>query len=533
MIEGGTTKSGEFVEFSDFTILVGPNNTGKSQTLRDIREIMTTSYRNEPETILIQDIDLLDVTFDEFVDQLDETVDQRGRTQFRSMGPEVQGYPAVTVKPAHENKVENADSLFELEIRNLNFRQFAISYLDAGSRLEIAESTNSYDVESDFATDPVQKLYEEEEARKEMRAAFKQIFNKDVILDIRRLQKFQLLVHDEFGDVENNLIGPNDEIEDYRLLDKQGAGYRSLAGVVLSLLLSQNRTVLLDEPEAFLHPAQAREFGGWLADHVDQIPGQVIISTHNSNFLRGAFSSSPDITVHRLNRRDDQTTFNEMSIETTQELSSDPLLSSQRVIEGIFHEGVVVCEADSDATVYRFVASENLDERDILYTYGQNKQTIKKITTVLTEADIPSAAIVDLDIIRNPQDLVGLVRSYSSHSESQPINRKCDEINTLMGEDDYVGPDWEELKDEGVAAASGEVENLIGNIIDDCKKFGIFIVPVGELEEWIDLGVRKNRWVGEALEEINESGGEPELTEFVRHCHDYLREEYQRLVMPE
>ena len=41
-------------------------------------------------------------------------------------------------------------------------------------------------------------------------------------------------------------------------IEEQGDGFRSLVGIILGLLFSKGRIVLLDEPEAFLHPAQAR-----------------------------------------------------------------------------------------------------------------------------------------------------------------------------------------------------------------------------------------------------------------------------------
>ena len=54
----------------------------------------------------------------------------------------------------------------------------------------------------------------------------------------------------------------------FQTLDEQGDGFRSYVGVVLSVLLSEGRTILLDEPEAFLHPMQARRLGAWLAEQI-------------------------------------------------------------------------------------------------------------------------------------------------------------------------------------------------------------------------------------------------------------------------
>ncbi|WP_279462505.1 hypothetical protein [Aeromonas dhakensis] len=45
---------------------------------------------------------------------------------------------------------------------------------------------------------------------------------------------------------------------------------------------------------------------------------------------------------------------------------------------------------------------------------------------------------------------------------------------------------------------------------------GLFVVPVGELEGWIDLGdVKKNKWIVPALESLSENGAPKELEDFV------------------
>lgn len=42
----------------------------------------------------------------------------------------------------------------------------------------------------------------------------------------------------------------------YTMLQEQGDGFRSFVGIVLSILLSKDKIILIDEPEAFLHPTQ-------------------------------------------------------------------------------------------------------------------------------------------------------------------------------------------------------------------------------------------------------------------------------------
>ena len=50
-----TTKSGQTVILGKMTVFVGPNNSGKSQTLRDIRERMVDGQKSKP--VIIDNFD--------------------------------------------------------------------------------------------------------------------------------------------------------------------------------------------------------------------------------------------------------------------------------------------------------------------------------------------------------------------------------------------------------------------------------------------------------------------------------------------
>src|SRR5690625_5482020 len=129
------------------------------------------------------------------------------------------------------------------------------------------------------------------------------------------MTQFILRIADEFEEIPQDPRKAFPIISQYQILDDQGDGYKSFAGVILSLLLSKNRVVLLDEPEAFLHPAQARQLGYWIAEHSTEIDGQIIVATHNSNFLSGILASSQEVDIYRLNRDGDNTEFNLMPAE--------------------------------------------------------------------------------------------------------------------------------------------------------------------------------------------------------------------------
>jgi hypothetical protein len=221
-----------------------------------------------------------------------------------------------------------------------------------------------------------------------------------------------------------------------------------------------------------------------------------------------------------------------MPRDATTELASDPLLSNQRVIEGVFHKGVVVCEADGDALIYRFASEEELDERDFLFIHAQNRQTINRVTEVLTEAAIPRIAVADIDILREPGEFGELLLSLDdSDNYFQDIVNVCNHFNQSLRESDV---DWDDLKANGKEEVPERAEEDFQELYEVARNHGLFVVDVGELEGWLDLGRSKGpEWVIEALDEIDDGNCSEDLREFVEEIREYLNQQYRELVVAE
>lgn len=352
-------------------------------------------------------------------------------------------------------------------------------------------------------------------------------------------------------------------VSKYEQLDTQGDGFRSFVGVVLSLLLSKGRIILLDEPEAFLHPAQAKLLGNWISTYSQSVVGQIIVATHNANFLSGILSSSQDVDIYRLDRTGNQTTYNRITPEITSKLAKSPLFSSQRILEAIFYKGVVVCEADSDRCVYQTVAVRDLNNQNILFTHAHNKQTIKNIVSLLREATIPACAIVDIDIMNSESDFKSLLEALSDCNgfvdilemrtkiamsvegvteENILIRLKEDVVELLeqLNEDKHSLSGargalnrirkevsrWSDIKRDGITGFPEHERKTAKDLIERTREYGLFIVPVGELEGWLDLGIRqKNKWIVLALETLHQDKCTSELRDFVKSILGYMGED--------
>lgn len=264
-------------------------------------------------------------------------------------------------------------------------------------------------------------------------------------------------------------------------------------------------------------------------------------------------SSATEVNIYRLNRRGNDTSFQLIDAETIKNLSSSPLLSSQPVLESIFHRGVVVCEGDSDRLYYQSIATRAHDEHEVQFLHAHNKQTLKDVISLLRAASIPCAAIADIDLLNSDADLRALLESFG---HSPPPNECMDERNTVAtevegrsDEDILAGVSesiqelqhqlengehtvsgarsalrridsssmkWNAIKRNGVDSLEEPTRSHANDLISRLADLGIFVVPVGELESWVDVGTRrKKEWIVLALTSLASDGAPNEVSEFI------------------
>lgn len=82
---------------------------------------------------------------------------------------------------------------------------------------------------------------------------------------------------------------------------------------------------------------------------------------------------------------------------------------------------------------------------------------------------------------------------------------------------------WKDIKEKGIKGFPEDIQASVGNLITDLKSEGVFVVPVGELEGWIDVGtMRKNKWIIPALNKIHGGGSPEELKTFIKEVLNYF-----------
>ena len=170
----------------------------------------------------------------------------------------------------------------------------------------------------------------------------------------------------------------------------------------------------------------------------------------------------------------------------------------------------------------------------------------------MKDASVPTVAIIDIDMLNSETDLSKAISGYCSefnqseiislraelatHIEEVPeedikeeLKKNVAELLEQLNNNEHSlsgargalnriraeSTKWSMIKKEGIEAMQVEFRQKAQKIIDESKKVGLYIVPVGEVESWIDLEVRKNRWALPALEAIHEGRCPNNLKMFV------------------
>ena len=502
---------------SSIVVFTGANNSGKSQFLKDIENDLNKQYPFP--TVVAQSLkyeycgDICDPTF-------------FNTHFFKNENGNYQIYEA-------SDYIYNKDSIQSWwDNRELysNLHKLFIHRLCTELRLT---TSNALDRSMRPESHPVYKLNQSESLAQKLSDLFHQAFGVDLIVNRNDIRYVPLHVG-HAPDKSAFTIDRQDEyysqVAQLPKLQEQGDGMRSFASILLDTFTSEYPVTLIDEPEAFLHPPQARMLGKMLATN-NPNDRQLFISTHSENFLQGLLDAdNENVTVIRINRAGN---LNKMSILNNDEIKllwGNPILRYSNILSGLFHQKVVVCESDYDCLFYQAVMIANYELKediapDILFTHCGGKSRMKDITKALKAVNVPVVAICDFDLLNSSQNLKPLAGSLGLEWQtlmSTGMKTIYDSMNQKSGSGANA---WEQIKKIGKAGFTGNEPAAYEQVEALCHSVGLFIVPVGEMEGFVKtINKEKKEWVYEVLEHYN-LASDPKLEDarkFVQAVIDYM-----------
>ncbi|MCY4575955.1 MAG: ATP-binding protein [Chloroflexi bacterium] len=542
LTEGTPSVTFESITFSDGTtihldpadvvVLVGPNNSGKSLALREL----DNHFGRNPATTVLKSANLR--KFGE-PEGFDAFVREHGKVRGEGGERTISGYQ-FSVNFAGRNLRDYwPDDITP-------FRSLFFLRVPTEKRITDSDPVPSINNLEQHATNPIHMLWDDELESK-ISGYFRRAFEEDLILYRGGVMRPPLLVgerpapQDGEDRVSSNYL--QRLIDSTVPLNEQGDGMRSFASVILHLLAPITPTVMiLDEPEAFLHPPQARLLGEIIANERSS-DAQLFVATHSSDVLHGLINVASDrLRVLRVHREGNVNRVKELDKDLVREISVDPLMKYSSVMAGVFHERVIICESDADCMFYSSILDlpgvRGEAQPDVLFVHASGKGRIAALAKTLVALGVPVDVITDIDILRDTSDFKSIVEALDQDStvvsglaeavksaiehhkpwlnaaetkkgiletlEDTPASgefpqKQRSEIESLFRK---ASP-WDAVKSSGESAIpSGGATQQFQRLLTLCKAMGLWIVPAGELEGFCkSVGGHGPRWVQQVIED--------------------------------
>ena len=515
------------VDTPNVTVLVGPNNAGKSATLR---EIESWCQGQRTESLLIDEIELvLPDTFDDLMAMLDEHLTDPPEGEIADPDRFWIARPAIREgedrihERWHRRELEDAHrEMNEQHLRSMFVRLFTLR-LDGRTRFDLVDPKPSGPLEQ-HPENHLWSLFVDDAKREKVRQFTAEAFGRHFIVDPSGMNQFRARLSD------TKPGGPATErslsahalafFKDAPLIPDLGDGVRCSVGLVAAIMCLSQRILLIDEPEAFLHPTLSRRVGQQLAETARERDASLVAATHSADFLFGCIQVAPDTRIVRLTYDSGEATARSIAPSEVLHLMRDPLLRSTNALRALFYRAVIATEADADRAFYDEVnyrltqVGQGVD--DALFLNAQNWQTIPRLVTPLRSMGIPAAAVFDFDVLMDKNFKCLWPILNESQGVLQTLQKNRDDVKKLM-----EGVGRKKCKSSGIGAFNGTDKRSIESFLSKMTDYGMYFLPVGELECWLpNLPVKRNdkgRWLTEIFDAL---GDDPDDVNYVKPGSD-------------
>jgi hypothetical protein len=505
-------------EASAVTVLVGPNNSGKSLTLREI-----ASWA-EGADVERKVVDELDVEW-----PADEAhVTAMLRPFETEPGPgEARPADAFLIAPFKPGGPQNRMWLHTQQLpaqlaigaRSAWLRQNVLSHftvrLDGRTRFNLMQPQPFQDMQMP-PQHHLAALFMDDALRQRVRDLVAKAFpGRYFVIDPTGMQQFRVAMNNR---------APQDSAEERnwderaRLFhgDSEGIetlsdGVVSFTGLVAAAISLAHRILLIDEPEAFLHPPLARLLGASLASLTQERGASLVVATHSAEFLMGCIESGASTTIVRLTYERNIAGARVLSPAGLKALATEPLLRSTDALSGLFHRGVVVGEADADRAMYEEINRRLVDAGrgtpDTFFTNAQNWQTIPRVIGPLRQLGVPAVAVIDLDAVVAPKvewnKFYKVMSIDDGTADGIEAERQVVAASLRALPIDGEHPSYKKIGITGLAEQEAQTARAF---LERLGGYGVFVVDAGELESWLPAlelpRGSKAKWIVEAFRKL-------------------------------
>lgn len=562
---------------SGLTLIVGPNSSGKSQLIQDLYFRVC----GEPRTLVVaNDVSVAKPDYEPFMSYLEAegyfttVIDENGKSHLRPLttyvglgnaAGQIESHQAKSWYSAYEEPQPRRRSEF------LNyFGRLLVTALFLDRRLTSLNQVGLIDFETQSPQQDLHALYLDDTAKAALFRELLDSFGKAVWPDASRGSSLCLRVSDEgILPTAEDRLSPK-KMAEYRTIETEGDGLKSYVATCVALLLGRRPVCLIDEPEMCLHPPQAYNLGRFIGMNGSSPESATFVATHSSQVLRGVIQTAKDVQIVRMTRNGKDFSAHLVPAAVLAEAVAKPTLRAESVLDGIFAQSVVILEGDGDRLVYQTAWETLADQLDLNTHFAAVGGTggIIDSCKLYRALNIPVAVVADLDMIADLDKMKRLVEVLGSHDVVKAFVDKTRHVLAKIKElpptvdpaavtrelQEMIQEEWDwtaeddtrirqrltrlakqldrmrKLKRGGINAFPDGIRIPLNELVTDLRGLGIFLVPVGELEEWLateNLAESKSNkwaWANAAALRIQSKGAcEGDIWDFVRSIGAHLQ----------
>ena len=521
--------SGDIInlEPNSIVVFVGPNSSGKTQSLKDIWNQLSSPHQTSGLSIAGISIKKTG-TVKQFLTFIRKNSIVRDNT--------------IRMSDLQVSPPNSLDNEWEKE-RPFYAGQVLAKLIGADDRLSAIKERTRIDRTNVKPSHPLPALDLEPAQERQVSKSFNNIFGQHLMLD----RGAGAVVNLHIGTWVDAAVYGGEYSPDYSSevrkrpdISEEGDGLKAAAGLFLNILSIPRSIYLIDEPDIYLHPPQAYAAAREIVNISEG--KQVFLATHNAHFVRGLLDTDSDrVVLVRLDRDDQTQSIKLIGNDVFREIESDPLIRFSNLLEAMFFRTAIICESEADCLFYRNLCratDQSNSDDDVFWLSAHGKQNIRKFTDILNRLGIRIVSIPDLDIVNDETNLRLLFESHGGSwdeiktefstlaqlmRERKPtlsaydVKAKIIEIlNDLPSSKDGLFQEhtaqqirkvmsgaspWRELKDSGIKAL-GKGQNQVAavKLLEKLLDHGILVPPVGEMESFYPLsGAHGMAWVNEVL----------------------------------
>lgn len=529
----GSSPGEQNLEFdvTPVTIFVGPNYAGKSRALIEIEKYCRNGH-GQSNDLILKHLTFAALTRKEIEREIQRIEQVPTRNENLDPGTVILGKINPQDNKAQRVKVHKAGLIAEAQNPNIQqnfYKHFLGLYtlrLDGTNRLNLLNELPGGDLQATPANH-LAHLFVDNALRSDVRKVVFDALQKYYVIDPTHMGKLRVRLSDraplnereERGwDSESVLFHSNAvEIKD------TSDGVKAFCGIITVVYAGDPKIILIDEPEAFLHPSLSYKLGKALSDFLKDTKKRLFVATHSPSFLMGCVQAHASINIVRLTFKQNVATARILPQDKLLHLMRHPLLRSTDVLGALFYESVIVTEGDADRAFYHEINDRLLSEPgesrgigNCLFINAQNKQTVWEIVKPLRDLGIPAVGIVDIDMLKEGGEVFS---KLLDGAYVPPLNRPTLQTQRadLLRAIDATGRNMK--RDGGIDILQGDDKEAAENFFNQLAKYGVFVVQKGELESWLKhLAVpgHGSNWLISIFEKMGE---DPTKEGYVKPSH--------------